>query len=231
MHSSCTPLRTGLVLSRRTILTGLTLGLAACNPNTPVVLSAASPKPHKQVDPRYQSLPNERFPVPAIEDTEVPPQYRRQRIRYETSQHPGTVIVDPGERFLYLVQEEGYALRYGVGVGREGFGWTGTAEIARKAQWPTWTPPAEMIKRQPELKVYAGGMAPSLENPLGARALYLYQNGRDTLYRLHGTNEPSSIGQNVSSGCIRLINQDIIDLYQRVPTGTKVVVLPHSDQA
>ncbi len=116
-------------------------------------------------------------------------------------------------------------MRYGVGVGREGFGWSGAANIARKAEWPRWTPPAEMIKRQPELVEWKNGMDGSLSNPLGARALYLYQGGRDTLYRLHGTNEPRSIGSNVSSGCVRLVNQDIIDLYQRTPVGSRVVVL------
>jgi lipoprotein-anchoring transpeptidase ErfK/SrfK len=117
-------------------------------------------------------------------------------------------------------------MRYGVGVGREGFGWNGVARIQMKREWPRWTPPAEMIARQPELEPYRRGMEPGLENPLGARALYLFQNGRDTLYRLHGTNEPRSIGSNVSSGCVRLVNQDIIDLYSRTPLGTRVVVLP-----
>ena len=119
-------------------------------------------------------------------------------------------------------------MRYGVGLGREGFGWNGTATIERKAQWPTWTPPAEMIAREPELEEYRNGMPPGLGNPLGARALYLYQNGRDTLYRLHGTQEAYSIGRAVSSGCVRLLNQDIIDLHMRVPTGSRVVVRPPS---
>lgn len=171
--------------------------------------------------------PSERFPIPAVHSGELDPIYIRQQVRYETHHPPGTVIVDPDDKFLYLIQENGLAMRYGVGVGREGFGWTGSAVIGRKAAWPTWTPPAAMIKRQPELQRYAGGMKPGLENPLGARALYLYQDGRDTLYRLHGTNDPASIGQNVSSGCIRLLNHDVIDLYERMPVGAKVVVLPH----
>jgi len=123
------------------------------------------------------------------------------------------------------VRPEGRAVRYGVGVGREGFGWSGSARVARKAEWPTWTPPADMIKRQPEVAKFAHGMPGGLENPLGARALYLYQGNRDTLYRLHGTNDPSSIGHAMSSGCIRLLNQDIIDLYRRAPVGSPVVVL------
>jgi lipoprotein-anchoring transpeptidase ErfK/SrfK len=159
------------------------------------------------------------------------PKYKRQLVRYSTSHPTGTVVVDPDSKFLYLVMEGGYALRYGIGVGREGFGWSGTAEIARKARWPTWTPPAEMIRRQPELEQYRKGMEPGPGNPLGARALYLYQNGRDTLYRIHGTNEPSTIGQNVSSGCIRLLNHDVIDLFERVPVGARVVVLQHAQSA
>lgn len=159
------------------------------------------------------------------------PKYKRQLVRYSMSHPAGTVVVDPDSKFLYLVMEGGYALRYGIGVGREGFGWSGTAEIARKARWPTWTPPAEMIRRQPELEQYRKGMEPGPGNPLGARALYLYQNGRDTLYRIHGTNEPSTIGQNVSSGCIRLLNHDVIDLFERVPVGARVVVLQHAQVA
>jgi lipoprotein-anchoring transpeptidase ErfK/SrfK len=126
------------------------------------------------------------------------------------------------------VRENGRALRYGVGVGRDGFDWSGRAKILMKRKWPTWTPPRSMIERQPELEKYANGMPPGLDNPLGARALYLFENGRDTLYRLHGTNEPWSIGKAMSSGCIRLFNQDIIDLYDRVPRGTSVVVLEHN---
>jgi lipoprotein-anchoring transpeptidase ErfK/SrfK len=173
-------------------------------------------------------LPNERFPVPAVATNDLDPKYLRQRVSYSTKEPAGTIVVDPDAKFLYLVMEGGYALRYGIGVGREGFGWSGTAEIARKAEWPTWTPPAEMIEREPTLARYRKGMAPGLGNPLGARALYLFQNGRDTLYRIHGTNEPWSIGQNVSSGCIRLLNQDVIDLFARVPVGSRVVVLSHT---
>lgn len=176
----------------------------------------------------YAALPNERFPIPAVDTATIDPRYLRQIVPYATSERPGTIIVDPRRRFLYFVLQDGRAIRYGVGVGREGFGWSGRATIERKAEWPTWTPPRSMIEREPELAKYAEGMPPSLNNPLGARALYLYQNGRDTLYRLHGTNEPLSIGRAVSSGCIRLFNQDIIDLYGRTPIGTPVVVLEHT---
>lgn len=231
MHSLRTPRRVGLAL-RPMLVAVAVLGLAACNQTVSpqVSLAVTSPPNLSAVDGRYQALPNERFPIAAVAD-DVDPRYARQRVRYETRHPPGTVVVDPDAKFLYLVEAGGTAMRYGVGVGREGFGWSGEAKIERKAQWPTWTPPASMIKRQPELKRYAGGMEPGADNPLGARALYLFQNGRDTLYRLHGTNDPSSIGKNVSSGCIRLVNQDIIDLYQRVPTGAKVVVLPHGQRA
>lgn len=232
MQSLCTPRRVGIAL-RTVLVAGASLGLPACNQPMPAEVSLAAPEPERlaPIDARYRALPDERFPVAAVYANELDPRYARQRVRYDTRHPPGTVVVDPRAKFLYLVQEDGYALRYGVGVGREGFGWSGAATIARKAQWPTWTPPAEMIRRQPELKRYAAGMKPGPENPLGARALYLFQDGRDTLYRLHGTNDPSSIGQDVSSGCIRLLNQDIIDLYQRVPAGSKVVVLPHGRRA
>jgi lipoprotein-anchoring transpeptidase ErfK/SrfK len=180
-------------------------------------------------DPSYEriygAIDTEQFPVPAVNLEQIDPQFLRREVDYDTPQQPGTIVVDPGERFLYLVRSGGRAIRYGIGVGREGFGWNGTARIARKAQWPTWTPPSQMIKRQPELREYASGMPGGPDNPLGARALYLYQGDRDTLYRIHGTIEPWTIGHAVSSGCIRLIDQDVIDLYGRVPVGTKVVVL------
>ena len=152
----------------------------------------------------------------------------RQQVRYRTREKPGTVIVDTGARYLYLVQPGGRAMRYGIGVGREGFAWSGSAHIGWKAAWPKWTPPAEMIERRPELEKWSaenGGMPGGVDNPLGARALYLVANGQDTLYRLHGTPQWNSIGTAASSGCIRLINQDVIDLYNRVPNGAKVVVL------
>jgi lipoprotein-anchoring transpeptidase ErfK/SrfK len=177
----------------------------------------------------YRALATERFPVPAVRASDLDPKYARQRVRYSAPHPVGTIVVDPDAKFLYLLMEDGYALRYGIGVGREGFGWSGTAKVARKANWPTWTPPAEMIRRQPTLARYRGGMQPGIDNPLGARALYLYQDGRDTLYRIHGTNEPWSIGQNVSSGCIRLLNQDVIDLFERAPVGAQVVVLRHGE--
>ena len=164
------------------------------------------------------------YQLPSIPINQVPRQYHRQVVKYDTAEKPGTIIVDTGEKFLYFVMPEGKAMRYGIGVGREGFEWSGTARIAMKREWPTWTPPAAMIKRQPELAKWRGGQPGELENPLGARALYLFNKGGDSGYRLHGTPEWKSIGKAMSSGCIRLINQDIIDLYDRAEAGAKVIV-------
>ena len=151
------------------------------------------------------------------ESVQLPPQFQRQMVLYRTTEPPGTIIVHTSERFLYLVQGNGRAMRYGVRVGREGFQWQGLLKITRKAEWPDWTPPPEMIKRQPYLpRFMAGGPG----NPMGSRALYL----GSTVYRIHGTNQPDTIGKAVSSGCFGMVNADIIDLYDRVPVGTKVVV-------
>lgn len=177
----------------------------------------------------YGPLPEERFPIPATRITNVDPKYLRTQIDYETDEHPGTIVVDTANRFLYLVQEGGTAMRYGIGVGLAGLELEGSATVARKAEWPRWTPTQDMIRRNPEVNAqWAGGMQPGLTNPLGARALYLHRDGRDTLFRIHGTSEPRSIGKAISSGCIRLFNQDIVDLYRRVPVGSKVVVLQNN---
>ncbi len=151
-------------------------------------------------------------------------QFERYEVDDPTGEAPGTIVVDTRERFLYFVLPNKRAIRYGVAVGEEAFGWTGTASVARKAEWPTWTPPGEMLVRWPHLRPHAGGMKGGPENPLGARALYLYQGNRDTLYRIHGTNEPEKIGHAVSSGCIRMRNIDVIDLYNRASVGAKVIV-------
>lgn len=153
------------------------------------------------------------------------PKFLPQNVRM-SGYAPGTIIIDPRNHFLYLQQGGGQARRYGVGVGRAGLAFKGTAVIGRKAEWPRWTPTQNMIRREPEKYArYAGGVPGGPNNPLGARALYLYRNGRDTLYRIHGTNQPQSIGQLVSNGCIRMINDHVVDLYERVPLGAKVVVL------
>lgn len=157
----------------------------------------------------------------------IDPRLKKQMVKYKSSEPAGTIVVDTRHHFLYLIMENGTAIRYGVGVGRDGFQWFGRAAVDRKALWPKWTPPKEMIARQPELAQYGeenGGMPPGLDNPLGARALYIFQNGEDTLYRLHGSPEWNSIGRSVSSGCVRLMNQDIIDLYDRVPGRAPILV-------
>ncbi|HHY51154.1 MAG TPA: L,D-transpeptidase [Alphaproteobacteria bacterium] len=183
--------------------------------------------PHQypaEVVAMYAAIPDERFPIPAVPLNRLKPGYARTEVTDPTGERPGTIVVETSERYLYLVREGGRALRYGIGVGRDGFRWSGRAVVGRKAVWPTWTPTPEMMRRQPETREFAGGMPPGLDNPLGARALYIYQDGRDTLYRLHGTPEVWSIGEAVSSGCVRLLNQDIIDLYRRCPVGTPIVV-------
>jgi lipoprotein-anchoring transpeptidase ErfK/SrfK len=172
-------------------------------------------------DPQTASLPPDIRPETG-EQKELAPRLRRQIVAYQTREPAGTIIIDTPNTYLYLVLGNGQALRYGVGVGREGFTWAGTQRIARMAEWPDWHPPPEMIERQPYLpRFMAGGPG----NPLGARALYL----GNTVYRIHGTNQPSTIGTFVSSGCIRLVNEDVEDLYGRVQVGTRVVVLPKSD--
>lgn len=155
----------------------------------------------------------------------VPENFRRQVVPFRTAEKPGTIIIDGNQHFLYLVLPDFQAIRYGIGVGREGFGWAGIVEVGRMAEWPRWTPPPEMVARDEKAAKWAGGMPGGPENPLGARALYLYEDGRDTIYRIHGTNEPWSIGLDISSGCIRMNNDDVIDLYNRIEVGAKVIVL------
>ena len=155
---------------------------------------------------------------------EMPTHLKRQIVNYQTKEPAGTIVVDTPNTYLYLVLGDGRAMRYGIGVGREGFTWSGTQKIAEKKEWPDWRPPQEMIARQPYLPRFVAG---GTHNPLGARALYL----GNTQYRIHGTNQPRTIGQNVSSGCIRMTNEDVIDLYARVNVGAKVVVLPGTNTA
>ncbi len=179
----------------------------------------------------YAGIRGEPFPVEAIDLRRISPAYLRKVVAATSSEPPGTIVVDPARRYLYLIEGSDRAIRYGVGVGKEGFAWSGVATINSKQEWPDWYPPKEMIARRRDLmdtvqQLRGGlGVPGGPGNPLGARAMYLWQNNKDTLFRIHGTPEPWTIGQNVSSGCIRMINQDAIDLYQRVPVGTKVVVL------
>jgi lipoprotein-anchoring transpeptidase ErfK/SrfK len=206
--------------------------IAPAEPARPGVLARpADPAVLSRYASLYAGVSGEPFPIPAVDLSQIDPQFLRRTVSYPTSEPPGTIVIDPANRFLYLVQDGGQAIRYGVGVGREGFGWSGIADVRVKREWPDWYPPKEMIQRQPELRrqlteLQSGiGLSGGPRNPLGARALYLWQGNKDTLFRIHGTVEPWTIGSSVSSGCIRMINQDVIDLYQRAPINAKVVVL------
>lgn len=174
----------------------------------------------------YGPLPQEKFPIPAVEIGKLDSKYFRRTVPYESNEPAGTIVVDPAKYYVYRVDGDGSATRYGANVGRSGFLWSGEAYVGRKSEWPVWTPPPEMIKRQPEAAKYAHGMPPGLENPLGARTLHLYQNGRYTLYTIYSTSDPETIGTNLTSGCTGLLTQDMIDLYARTPVKTKVIVLP-----
>lgn len=179
----------------------------------------------------YAIDPGEPAPVKAFDYSQVDLAYLRQEVEYLGQEEPGTVIVDPASRHLYFVGAQGRATRYGVGVGREGFGWSGTAKINMRRSWPDWVPPKEMVARDPEIRAQlvstsrGKGVPGGPRSPLGARAMYLFADGGDTGYRIHGTTEPETIGSDVSSGCIRMVNQDVIHLYERAPEGTRVVVL------
>ncbi|MDP9808351.1 lipoprotein-anchoring transpeptidase ErfK/SrfK [Rhizobium tibeticum] len=182
--------------------------------------ASASAQP---ITPAHDGAPVVRVASPP---KSVKPQFKRQRVHLVTNEAPGTIIIDTNNKFLYLVESRNRATRYGIGVGREGFGWSGVVKIGRKAEWPTWTPPAEMRVRE----AAKGHIIPAFQeggedNPLGARAMYLYKGGRDTIFRIHGTTQPWTIGLNMSSGCIRMMNKDVIDLYDRAPVGTKVIVI------
>lgn len=193
----------------------LAIGVAGCT----------SDGTFKMFSSDYGARADAGYQLPSIPIYKVDKKYHRQIVRYDTPENPGTIVVDTDNKFLYFVLPEGKAVRYGIGVGREGFEWHGTARIAVKREWPTWTPPSAMVGRQPELARWRGGMPPGLTNPLGARAMYLFNKNGDSGYRLHGTPEWFSIGKAMSSGCIRLMNQDIIDLYNRADVGAKVVVI------
>ena len=214
--------RTG-ALSRRSFLVGSAslgaLALAGCAVNDGNMSLA-------EAEIVYGPVPAEKFPIPAADIRQLDRKYLRKTLPYETSEVPGTVIVDPANYYVYRIEEGGLATRYGANVGRDGFRWNGDAYVGRKSEWATWTPPAEMIKRQPEAAKYARGMPGGLDNPLGARTLHLYQNGRYTLYTIYASSDPESIGSGITSGCVGLLSQDMIHLYERTPVKTKVVVLP-----
>ncbi|QLF69757.1 L,D-transpeptidase [Peteryoungia desertarenae] len=230
-------------ISRRTLLSLTGIGaaslLAGCTTTARPLPSGTRPDgPVREITPppsgrtaeldaMYGEMYDGGFVIPAVPYWRIPPRFYRQRVVDPTGEAPGTVVVDTPKRFLYLVESGGTAMRYGVGIGRDGFEWGGQGVIQWRQKWPKWTPPDEMIARQPELEKYSvrnGGKPGGIDNPLGARALYIFQNGQDTLYRLHGSPEWNSIGKAVSSGCVRLMNQDVIDLYERVPSKAKILV-------
>ncbi len=210
-------------LDRRSLLFGAAAGLGALSLGGCMATDGMS---RAEAEKWYGAVPDKKFPVPAVDVDKIDPKYFRRIVDYPSKEAPGTIIVDPGNYYVYRIEGEGKATRYGANVGREGFLWSGDAYVGRKAEWPIWTPPKEMIKRQPEAAKYAGGMPPGLDNPLGARTLYLYQNGRYTLYTIYSTSDPETIGTNLTSGCTGLLTQDMMDLYSRTPVKTKVVVLP-----
>jgi lipoprotein-anchoring transpeptidase ErfK/SrfK len=204
---------------------------SAVTPDPGVARQAAPKRANAEFAHLYRAKPDEKHPLPATDIAGVDSKFFRTQVDYPRAERPGTIVVDPTSRFLYLVQEGGKAMRYGVGVGKAGMAWAGKARVGRKAQWPRWTPTPAMIARDPERnEPWKNGMEGGLRNPLGPRALYLFEGGRDTLYRIHGTNEPDTIGRSVSSGCIRMFNQDVIDLYDRVPVDSAVVVLPKGER-
>ncbi len=199
-------------ISRRGLLAGLPLLLAGC----------ASTYNDQQ---NYAALPQEDFPLRQVPIDKIKPELRRQQVAYAGNYAPGTVVVDTPARRAYYILGGGQAIRYGVGVGRAGMALSGNAYVGRKAEWPSWTPTPNMQRREERYRKLAGGLPGGPNNPLGARAIYLYRNGNDTLFRLHGTNQPESIGLAMSSGCIRMMNHDVIDLYNRIQVGAKVFVI------
>jgi lipoprotein-anchoring transpeptidase ErfK/SrfK len=221
-------------LNRRAFLGASALGaasvaLSACTTTDVAPPPVAAPPPPSDsafgaAESMYAARVDEGYQLPAIPISKLDPKFVRQIVTDPTGEKPGTIVVDTSEHFLYLVRDGGKAIRYGVSLGKAGFGWTGSAVVQARKKWPVWTPPPEMIQRRPELAKYKDGMPPGPQSPLGARALYLFRDGKDTMYRLHGTPEWDSIGKNASSGCVRFMNQDIIDLYSRVNGVTQVHV-------
>ncbi|MHB0952721.1 MAG: L,D-transpeptidase [Allorhizobium sp.] len=214
------------ILRKICLVGGVTITLAACAQTTDVATRPPAPAVDPTLQAMYGTVQDGDETIPAVDVSKMDPRNVRQLVNYRTSYAPGTIVVDPYARFLYLVMEGDKAMRYGVGVAKAGLEFQGEGDIKRKARWPGWVPTPSMIAREPDrYGPLAQGMEGGIDNPLGARALYLYKDGKDTLYRIHGTNEAWSIGKSVSSGCIRLLNQDIIDLHSRVPEGSKMVVL------
>jgi len=221
MNDATRPGLGSALLNRRSFLLGSAAGLGALG----LTGCAMDGMSFAEAQKIYGPVPDKKFPIPAVDVSKIDPKYYRRTVRYDSNEAAGTIIVDPKNYYVYRIEGEGNATRYGANVGRAGFLWSGDAYVGRKAEWATWTPPREMIQRQPEAAKYARGMPGGLDNPLGARTLYLYQNGVYTLYTLYSTSDPETIGTNVTSGCTGLLSQDMIDLYERTPVKTKVVVL------
>lgn len=211
-----------MFLTRRALLqagvvSGAALGLSGC---------MQAPPPPPEIPPlSYGALRDGRHTIPAVPIQDIPVFLHRQVVPFETTEQPGAIVIQNQNRLLHLILPDGYALRYGISVGREGFDWTGASTIYRTAHWPTWTPPPEMIRREPHLERWKDGQPGGPNNPLGARALYLLTDGRDQGYRIHGTPEWRSIGRFASSGCFRMLHHDVIDLHGRVRVGARVVVV------
>lgn len=219
------------------LLAVVATGLSACSSieaSSRFIASTPRNVSHKDLDDvaNYGAITDEKFPIHAINASTIAERNLRQFVDFETDEHPGTIVIDTDSRFLYLVQDHHKAIRYGIGVGVNGLAFTGNAVVGYKREWPRWTPTANMIRRNPSLNAkWKRGMDGGPSNPLGARALYLFKDGTDTLFRIHGTSEPNTIGKAVSSGCIRMFNHDIIDLHRRVPPGTRVVVMERRVEA
>ncbi|WP_117193388.1 L,D-transpeptidase [Rhizobium terrae] len=229
MSSEYHPSRRAFVLGSISLAATLA-GCASTSERAPIPEMARRPielPGEAELEARYAAVEDGGHLIPAVPYRQIDPKYYRQRVVDPTGETPGTVVVDTPGRFLYVVEPGGTAMRYGVGIGRDGFAWQGEGVIHWRQPWPRWKPPNEMVARQPSLRKFSienGGMDPGVKNPLGARALYIFQNGEDTLYRLHGTPEWDSIGKATSSGCVRLVNQDVLDLYTRVPYHARIVV-------
>lgn len=221
-------------MNRRHVLLGsagilsLALGGCATSASTTKIATATIEQPRTVPDDvaaMYASVTDDRFPIRASNMALVPQRYWRQDVPDPTGEAAGTVVVDTAERYLYHVRNDGMATRYGVGIGAAGFAWSGRAHIAYKREWPKWTPPSDMIARHPELEIYRYGMEPGPDNPMGPRALYIHKGNEDTLYRIHGNPDERTIGQAISSGCVRLLPQDIIHLYDHVKSGSPLLVV------